>query len=56
MKQHKAFYTVNEIADLLGICYAKALEWVKYSGIKYVKVGRSYHVSTKEFNHFTGLE
>ena len=50
---HKKFYSIYEIADILGICYAKALEWVKYSGVQYVKVGRTYHVSIQAFNKFT---
>ena len=33
----------------MNICYEDALSLVKYSGIKYVKVGRLYRVEYNEF-------
>ena len=53
MPQEKEFYNVYDVAAILGICYAKALEWIKHSGIAYIKIGKTYHVSIKAFNKFT---
>lgn len=49
------FYNPHEIAEMLGICYAKALEWIKFSGVKYIRIGRTYHVSIEEFKKYTGI-
>ena len=38
------YLTPQEIAEILKISYEKALEFIKYSGIKYTKIGRQYRV------------
>ena len=40
------------IAKILGISYEAALAFVKYSGIDYIKVGRSYRVAEEKLNAF----
>lgn len=48
----KKMLTIREVGYELGVCYASALEWVKSSGISYMKVGRTYRVSVDDFNNF----
>ena len=48
----KQFYNAYDIADIMGICYAKALAFIKYSGIDYVKMNRTYLVHIDKFNSF----
>ena len=43
------YLTPHEIADILQISYDKALEFVKYSGIPYIKIGRQYRVEETAF-------
>ena len=44
--------TPYDIAELLQVSYETALEFIKNSGIQYVKVGRQFRVSEKTFNAF----
>ena len=53
---NKQFYSPSDVADLLGVSYATALFWLKYSGISYVKVGRTYRVKAEVFEKFTSTE
>ena len=46
------YMTVNEIAEMLKISYDKALEFVKYSGVEYVQIGRQYRVLESKLNAF----
>lgn len=39
------YLTAYEVAEMLKISYEKALAFIKYSGIKYVKIGNQYRVS-----------
>ena len=48
----KQFYTAYDIAKIMGICYAKALAFIKYSGIEYVRINRTYLVSIDNFRSF----
>ena len=41
-----------EIAQILKISYHKALEFVKFSGIDYIKIGSQYRVSKEKFYAF----
>lgn len=34
----------SELSQMLGMCYQKTLDFIKYSGIKYVRIGRIYRV------------
>ena len=38
------YITPREVADLLQISYENALNLIKYSGVKHVKIGRQYRV------------
>lgn len=38
------FLTPTDIGNLLHLCYHKSLDFIKYSGIRYVKIGRCYRV------------
>ena len=42
----------HEIAKILKISYEKALDFVKYSGIPYMKIGRVYRVTKDNFEAF----
>ena len=44
--------TPREVADVLKISYHKALEFIRYSGIDYVKIGSQYRVSAEKLNAF----
>ena len=46
------YYTPREVAEMLKISYEKALAFIKYSGIKYVKIGNQYRVSETSLNVF----
>lgn len=50
MDKSKLFYTAYEVANLLEVSYQTALSWIKNSGVKYTKVGRSYRVNIDSFN------
>ena len=41
------YLTAYEISEILKISYEKALDFIKYSGIPYAKIGRQYRVSEK---------
>ena len=49
----KEFLSAYDISDMMGMSYAKALAFIKYSGIKYIKLNRIYFVSSKVFEEFT---
>jgi len=44
--------TPHEVAELLKISYEKALSFVKYSGVPYVKIGKQYRVSEIALTNF----
>ena len=44
--------TAHDIAKILKISYHKALEFIRYSGIDYIKIGSQYRVSEAKFNAF----
>lgn len=48
----KTFYTPKDISDILDISYQNALEFIKYSGIVYLKIGRQYRVNIDIFNEY----
>lgn len=47
-----AWLTPNDIAEVLQISYEKALDFIKYSGVKFTKIGRQYRVSEASLNAF----
>lgn len=44
--------TPREIADILKISYHRTLDFIKHSGIDYVKVGSQYRVSKEKLFAF----
>ena len=42
----------KDISEMLGLCYQKTLDFIKYSGIQYVKIGRIYRVRSDVFEKF----
>ena len=50
--QNINFLTAKEVSQILKICYQKALAFIKYSGIDYVRIGRTYRVEEKMFYDF----
>lgn len=46
------FMNPKQISEYIGICYAKALNLIKYSGINYIKIGRTYFVSKEVLDKF----
>ena len=48
MKDH--YLTPQEVAELLKISYDKALDFIKYSGVEYVLIGRQYRVLESKLN------
>lgn len=46
------YLTPHEIAQMLQISYEKALAFIKYSGVKYIKIGNQYRVSETSLNVF----
>lgn len=44
--------TPQEIADILKISYEKALDFIKYSGVEYIRIGRQYRVYESKLNAF----
>ncbi|MBQ6885549.1 MAG: helix-turn-helix domain-containing protein [Clostridia bacterium] len=47
-----AWLTPNDIAEMLQISYEKALDFIKYSGVKFTKIGRQYRVFESSLNAF----
>lgn len=48
----KQFYNARDITKIMGICYAKALAFIKYSGIRYIRINRTYLVEKSIFERF----
>ena len=46
------YLTVQEVAEMLKISYDKALDFVKYSGVEYVQIGRQYRVQESRLQAF----
>ena len=44
--------TAYDIAEILDVSYHKALDFIKYSGIDYLKIGSVYRVSEDKFKAF----
>lgn len=50
------FLTAYDIAEMLGISYHKALDFIKYSGVDYIKIGSVYRVSKDKFKAFVSAK
>ena len=44
--------TAYEIAEILKISYHKSLDFIRYSGIDYIKIGSQYRVSADKLYAF----
>lgn len=44
--------TPQQIAETLQVSYEQALHFIKYSGVKYFKVGRQYRVFERTLIRF----
>lgn len=44
--------TAHDIAELLHITYPTALSFIKFSGVRYLKVGKSYRVLDSDLMEF----
>ncbi len=44
--------TPHDVADIMKVSYETALEFIKYSGIDYIKIGRQYRVSKDKLTAF----
>lgn len=44
--------TAKDIAKIMKISYHKSLEFIRYSGIDYIKIGSHYRVSEDKFISF----
>lgn len=47
-----AMLTAQDIAKILKISYHKALDFIRYSGVDYIKIGNQYRVSEDKFKAF----
>ena len=44
------YLTPQEVAEMLKISYDKALDFIKYSGVEYILIGRQYRVLESKLN------
>ena len=44
--------TPHDVADILGVSYATALAFIKFSGVDYIQIGRQYRVTEEKFSAF----
>lgn len=44
--------TAQEISEILKISYDKALDFIKYSGVEHIKIGRQYRVDESKLSSF----
>ena len=44
--------TAADISKILKISYHSSLDFIKYSGIDYIKIGNQYRVSEDKFRAF----
>lgn len=49
-------FTVYDVADALKVSYETALNYIKYSGVPYFKVGRTYRVNSSDLKVFIDKE
>lgn len=49
---NEIFLTPDEVADLLKVSYKAALDFIKYSGVDYIRIGKQYRVSESKLKSF----
>ncbi len=52
MNDFPTLLTAADISRILKISYHSALDFIKYSGIDYIKIGNQYRVSEEKFRAF----
>lgn len=52
MNDFPTLLTAADISRILKISYHSALDFIKYSGIDYIKIGNQYRVSEDKFRAF----
>ena len=52
MNDFPTLLTAADISKILKISYHNALDFIKYSGIDYIKIGNQYRVSEDKFRAF----
>ena len=52
MTEFPVLLTAADIAKILKISYHSALDFIKYSGVDYIKIGNQYRVSEEKFRTF----
>lgn len=52
MVQMPELLTPQEVAMILRVSYHKTLEFIKYSGVSYIKIGAQYRVEKNELFKF----
>lgn len=50
--RNDVYLTPEEIASILKISYGTALNFIKWSGIAFCRLGRLYRVNEKDFYEF----
>ena len=52
MNDFPTMLTAADISKILKISYHSALDFIKYSGVDYLKIGNQYRVSEDKFKAF----
>lgn len=52
MNDFPTLLTATDISEILKISYHSALDFIKYSGIDYIKIGNQYRVNEDKFRAF----
>ena len=52
MNDFPTLLTAADISKILKISYHSALDFIKYSGVDYIKIGNQYRVSEDKFKAF----
>ena len=48
--------TPKEVAEIFRISYPQALQFIKYSGIDYIKIGNQFRVCKHKLNEFLNIK
>lgn len=54
MEDDEEFYTTAELATRLKVSVQTIVKWCKTGKLKAIKIGRSWRVTKKELQNFTG--
>lgn len=45
----------KDVSDILKCSMTKALQFIKYSGIEYIRIGRNYYVKAESLESFINV-